>query len=75
MTNNRRFTCLLPSEADAIMLHEYARVHGRSVGNLAARLLEEALLKDLRDGLIPQLALDKRDAFIAENANKLGLIE
>ena len=57
------------------MLHEYARVHGRSVGNLAARLLEEGLLKDLRDGLIPQSALDKRDAFIADNAKKLGLIE
>ena len=57
------------------MLHEYARVHGRPVGNLAARLLEEGLLKDLRDGLIPQSALDKRDAFIADNAKKLGLIE
>ena len=74
MTNNRRFTCFLPSEADAIMLHEYARVHGRSVGNLAARFLEEGLLKDLRDGLVPQLAVQKRDEFIADNAKKLGLV-
>ena len=56
------------------MLHEYARVHGRSVGNLAARFLEEGLLKDLRDGLVPQLAVQKRDEFIADNAKKLGLV-
>ena len=59
-----RIPVTLPSESHQLLVEYWARLTGRSKGSLVSFLIEKAIADSLRNGEVPQQAINQMNMFI-----------
>ena len=65
---DKRLTLTIPSGAYAHLLAAWATLTDRTMGSLGGSLLEDGIKQAIRDGVVPQMALEQMDAYMRVNA-------